>query len=162
MPYKCPNRLLTPLAPSVLLAPEAMKTPDPQLRQQLDGQIKSYGEAVCNNDATAMAALFTEDGVFVTDKGPVYGRQAIEKWYADIFKEFHNKNFVAKADRHSPHVIGTAGNEVWHNGEWSETIQPEGSEVIHLKGYWSAVSVREGDTWKDRMLTWNVTPPPAS
>ena len=76
-----------------------MKTPDPELRQQLDVQIKSYSEAVSNNDATAVAAHFTVDGVFVTDKGPVYGRQAIEKWYADVFKELHNKNFVAKADQ---------------------------------------------------------------
>ena len=136
--------------------------PDPQLRQQLDAKIKSYAEAVNNNDATAVAAQFTEDGVFVTDRGPVYGRQAIEKWYADAFKERHTKNFVPKPDQYSPHVIGTAGNEVWQNGEWSETIQPEGSEAIRVNGYWSAVTVREGDTWKDRMLTWNVTPPPAS
>ena len=45
-----------------------------------------------------MAAHFTDDGVFVTDRGPVYGPQAIEKWYADSLKELHNKNFVAKAD----------------------------------------------------------------
>lgn len=139
-----------------------MKPPDPKLRQQLDAKIKSYAEAVNSNDATAVAAQFTEDGVFVTDKGPVYGRQAIEKWYADLFRELHNKNFVSKADEYSPHDIGTAGNEVWHNGEWSETIQPEGSEPLHIKGYWSSVAVREGDTWKDRMLTWNITPPPAS
>ena len=136
--------------------------PDPQLRQQLDAKIKSYGEAVSKNDATAVAAHFTDDGVFVTDRGPVYGPQAIEKWYADSFKELHNKNFVAKADGYSPQAIGTVGNEVLQNGEWSGTIQPEGSDVMHVKGYWSAVSVREGDTWKDRMLTWNITPPPAS
>jgi hypothetical protein len=43
-----------------------MKTPDPQLRQQLDTKIRSYDEQVNNNDATSVAALFTEDGVFVT------------------------------------------------------------------------------------------------
>jgi ketosteroid isomerase-like protein len=138
-----------------------MKTPDPQLHQQLEAKTKSYGDAANRNDATAVAGHFTEDGVLVTDKGPVYGRQAIGKWYADAFQELHNKNFVAKLDQYSPHIIGTVGNEVWMNGEWSETIQPEGSDVIHLTGYWSAVAVRDGDTWKDRMLTWNITPPAA-
>ena len=33
---------------------------------------------------------------------------------------------------------------------------------IQLKGYWGAINVREGDTWKIRMLTFNVTPPPAA
>jgi hypothetical protein len=28
------------------------------------------------------------------------------------------------------------------------------------KGYWSAIDIREGDGWKIRMLTWNMTPPP--
>ena len=79
----------------------------------------------------------------------------------------YSRNFTTRTSSLRPigtrlMLEATAGNEVWHNGEWSETIQPEGSEVIHLKGYWSAVSVGEGDTWKDRMLTWNVTPPPAS
>jgi uncharacterized protein (TIGR02246 family) len=41
-------------------------TPDPQLRQQLDALIKKYDEAVNNNDAAALAALFTDDAVFVS------------------------------------------------------------------------------------------------
>jgi ketosteroid isomerase-like protein len=39
----------------------------------------------------AIAALFTEDAVFVTDRGPVNGRQAIEKWYTDLYKGWHPK-----------------------------------------------------------------------
>jgi hypothetical protein len=30
-------------------------------------------------------------------------------------------------------------------------------EPIQLKGYWSAFEVREGDAWKDRIQTWNIT-----
>jgi hypothetical protein len=61
---------------------------DPQLRQQLDARGKKFDEAYNDNDATAVAALFTEDGVFVTDKGPIYGRKAIEKYYTDRFQEW--------------------------------------------------------------------------
>jgi uncharacterized protein (TIGR02246 family) len=137
-------------------------TPDPQLRRQLDASSKKYDEAVNNNDAAALAALFTEDAVFVTDTGPVYGREAIEKWYADVFQEWHNKDHISKADQYSPHTIGTADNEMWAIGEWSETLQGKTGGPLQLKGYWSAIKVREGGAWKDRMLTWNITPAPAA
>ena len=83
------------------------ETPDSQLRQLLDAKCKAYDEAVNSNDAAAVAANYTEDGVFVTDAGPFYGRQAIEKWYADSFQQWRRKNHISKPDQHSPHIIGT-------------------------------------------------------
>ena len=59
-------------------------------------------------------------------------------------------------------MIGTTGNEAWSNGEWSLTLQGQDGGPIELKGYWSSVDVRGGDAWKDRMQTWNITPPPAT
>jgi uncharacterized protein (TIGR02246 family) len=61
---------------------ERTKTPDPQPRQQLDAKIQKYNEAFNKNDAGAVAAFFTEDAVLVTDKGPIYGLEAIEKHFA--------------------------------------------------------------------------------
>jgi hypothetical protein len=51
-----------------------------------------------------------------------------------------------------------AGNEVWEIGEWSQTIQGQNGDPIQLKGYWSTIDVREGDAWKTRMMTYNITP----
>ena len=135
---------------------------DPQITEKLNANIKAYDEAVNNNDAAALAALYTEDAVFVSDRGPVYGRKAIEKWYADVFQGWHPKNHIGKADQYSPHVIGTAGNEIWSNGEWSETGQGETGEAIPIKGYWSAIDIREGDDLKIRLMTYNLTPAPAA
>jgi ketosteroid isomerase-like protein len=134
---------------------------DPQIRQQIDALTKKFIDAVDNNDAATVAALYTEDAVFVTPQGPLYGREAIQKFWTDLFKQFHVSNHVSKDDPYSPHIIGTAGNEVWRNAEWSETLQGQNGGPIQLKGYWSAIEVREGDAWKHRMLTVNVTPAPA-
>jgi ketosteroid isomerase-like protein len=140
-----------------------MKTPDPELRQQLDAFVKKFDEARNNSDAAAMAALFTEDAIIVADTGPIYGREAIEKYHADGFKQFHFSNSLSTADQYSPHSIGTAGNERNNSGEWSMTLQGQTGDPIELKGYFSCVDIREGDTWKCPMQTFNVTPaPPAT
>ena len=134
---------------------------DPQIRQQIDALTKKWIDATDNNDAAALAALFTEDAVMVTDTaGPIYGREAIEKYWADAFKQFHFSNHVSKDDQFSPHIIGTAGNEIWATGEWSLTIKGQNFGPIEEKGYWTEIYVREGDAWKVRMQTWNVTPAP--
>jgi hypothetical protein len=43
-------------------------------------------EAFSKNDASAIAALFTEDGILVAPDGMFSGRKAIEKRYAVIFQ----------------------------------------------------------------------------
>ena len=55
---------------------------DSQIRQQLDTLGQQYDEAFDNGDAAALAATFTGDAVLVNDTGPVYGREAIEKYFS--------------------------------------------------------------------------------
>jgi ketosteroid isomerase-like protein len=130
---------------------------------QIDEQIvKKLDEAFNNGDAAAVAALYTKDAVQMTPQGPVYGREAIKKLFTGMFQQGHFSNHLNKDDQGSPHMIGTAGNEVWRTGEWSFTLQGKSGGPLQLKGYWGAVNVREGDTWKIRMLTFNVSPPPAA
>ena len=137
-------------------------TVDPQTIEQIDALAKKFDEAFDNGDAAALASLFTDDAVFVTPGGMMYGREAIEKYWVETFQQGHFSNHLNKADQYSPHLIGTTGNEVWRTGEWSFTVQGKSGDPIKLKGYWSAINVREGDAWKIQMLTFNVTPPPAS
>src|SRR3984957_1497208 len=101
-------------------------TPDPQLRQQLLELAKKFEDAWNNNDATALAALFTVDAVLIEASGPVYGREAIEKHYKDLFQTEHfsdNHTMYNEPSSNSPHAIGTDGDEMWENGEWSTTGQ---------------------------------------
>jgi uncharacterized protein (TIGR02246 family) len=134
-------------------------TPDPQLRQRLVALIKNYDEVFNKNDAAALAVFFTEDAVFVTETGPIYGREAIVKHFADLFPKVHFSDHVGKADEYSPHIIDTAGNKMWATGGWSATIKGENFGPKQIKGFFSVI--REGDDWKIRMLTTNVTPEPA-
>ena len=135
-------------------------TPDPQLRQRLFDLIKKHGDAINKNDAAAVAALFTEDAVIVEQEGPTFGRKAIEKLWADRFQKVHFSDLADTLAEDSPHIIGTDGKELWATGGWSATIKGENFGPIQIKGFWSVI--REGDDWKIRMLTSNVTPPPAA
>jgi len=114
------------------------ETVDPEVRQQIAAIGKKWDEAENNNDAAAIAALFTEDGVFLTDKGPVYGREAIQKRFADDFQEWRHSNHTGKRDPDSFRIIATA-DDVAENGEWSVTVQGKTGDPIHVKGYSSEI-----------------------
>ena len=48
-------------------------TPDPQLRQRYIAIVKKYDDALNKNDAAAVAALFTEDAIWVVDTPVIVG-----------------------------------------------------------------------------------------
>ena len=136
--------------------------PDSQLRAQLLAFITKYEEAVNNGDAAGAAAFFSEDAVLVNDTGPVYGQEAVQKYYAGMFQNVHFSNYIITVDQNSPRIIGKAGDEAWSIGEWSSTVRGQDFGPVEQKGYWSVIDTREGDATKIRMLTWNITPvPPA-
>jgi uncharacterized protein (TIGR02246 family) len=105
-------------------------------------------DAYNKRDAAAAAALFTEDAVFVTPDGMVFGRQAIEKRYAETFQRWLITDFLSRRERLRLNAID---NAVWSVGEWSGTLQSQAGPVLAW-GYWSSIYVREGDAWKIRML----------
>jgi ketosteroid isomerase-like protein len=126
-------------------------TVDPQITEQLKALSKKTDEAFNNGDADSLAPLYTEDAVLVNDTGPIYGREAIVKHWADVFKQVHFSNHLDKADQNSPHIIGTAGNEAWSNGEWTVTLKGQNFGPVEAKGNWLEIYRREGDTWKKRL-----------
>jgi uncharacterized protein (TIGR02246 family) len=158
-------RLLTlvGLAISFALPTFAQQTnaPDPKLREQILALAKNFDVAWNNNDPAALAALFTDDAIEVTDRGPIYGREALQKNWTEMYRHIQMSNHLSTVDQYSPHMIGTAGNEVWMNGKYSVTLKGQDFGPVEQKGYWCLILVREGDAWKTRMQIWNVTPPPA-
>jgi uncharacterized protein (TIGR02246 family) len=112
--------------------------------------------AYVKNDAAAVAALFTEDALLVEPDGMFSGRQDIEKRYAETFRRSPITFFNTSRSRR---YLNAIDNAVWGAGQWASTFQTQTGPGSAL-GYWSAIFVREGDAWKIRMLTTNVTPTP--
>ena len=130
-------------------------TSDQKLRERLISRFKALTDALDKNDAATIAANFTgEDAVLVTPYGQFWGRQAIEHWYAELFKEVQASNNLVTVDEDSPHTLGTASNELWATGKWSQTLRGQNASM-ERKGYWSAVAILEGDDWSIRMLSLN-------
>jgi uncharacterized protein (TIGR02246 family) len=109
-------------------------------------------EAFKNNDAGALAALFTEDAVLVARDGMFFSRQAIEKRYADMFQRLPITTFAGQRS-----CLNAIDNAVWAGGEWWSTVQSQAGPKFE-RGYWSAIYVREGDAWKIRQLTISDAP----
>ena len=112
-------------------------------------------EAFKKNDASAVAALFTEDGVLVAPDGMFYGREAIEKRFADTFQRWPITTFTGQRCQ-----LNAIDNAAWSVGESWSTLQSETGPKFE-RGYWSAIYVREGDDWKIRMLTISDRPKPS-
>jgi uncharacterized protein (TIGR02246 family) len=109
-------------------------------------------EAFKKNDAGAIAALFTEDGILVAADGMFSGRQAIEKRYADSFQRWPITTFSGQR-----YQLNAIDNAVWSVGEWWSTIQSETGPKFE-GGYWSAIYIHEGSDWKIRLLTISGRP----
>ena len=128
-------------------------TADPQTDQEIRALTKTYDERFNKNDAAGVAALFTEDAVQVAPGGLIFGRQAIEKKYADLFQQWHPTNHISEVDQ-----VNAGGNNAWNFGEWSCTMQTQDGSWPE-KGYFAFICVREGDAWKECMSAYNMAPP---
>ena len=108
-----------------------------------------------------MAGCFTEDASLLRPYGRFSGRQAIEHWYAEVFKQVQSSNNLISIDEDSPHTLGRAGDELLGTGTWSQTIKGQNGST-EVKGYWAAIAILEGDDWKIRMARTNVSSAPTA
>jgi uncharacterized protein (TIGR02246 family) len=104
-------------------------------------------------DAAALAAMFTQDGVFNPPPGTTLkGREAIEKAFAGRMKAGWTKETVNTTQ------AGGSGNMVWATGEYMLHGSGE-SAGKQTGGRFGWVFVREGDAWRIVMLTATAAPP---
>jgi uncharacterized protein (TIGR02246 family) len=128
-------------------------TLDTETAQQVRALASNYDAAFNRQDAATVAALYAEDAVFNTPEGTFQGRQAIEELYTKhYFGEVHSKNVVTVVNE-----AIAAGNEVRATGTWSDTFEEPSTGTIHAEGTYSWVLLREGDTWRIRESTYDIT-----
>jgi uncharacterized protein (TIGR02246 family) len=127
--------------------------------QQIVEWDKKYDQAFNKHDATAIAALFSQNAVILPPGPMLSGTQAIEKAYQDAFK---NTNFNSDHLGKIVQVQALGTDAAWVVGEWSVSAQGTNNARQNLHGNWGAVAERENGQWTVRMATWNmIEPPPA-
>ena len=125
-------------------------TVDQQVRKQIEALNVKYDEAFNQNDAEAVAALFTADAVETGPEEAASGQQEIEDRYK-IFFESHPNSHATKLDQ-----VYAIGNRVCATAEWSMMQKIHASQpMLSKEGYVVTINVREGDSWKIRMLYWS-------
>ena len=143
--------LLGPALPATA-AQKANSASEQAFRQSIETICRQWEAAIAKQDPTEVAALFTEDGIFVTPVGVLRDRQQIKTYYEGAFKQGWN-NEVVKLDE--THLDGDAA---WAFGEY--TLSGQGpSGALSRAGRWSMVFEHESDGWKIRLLIANVAPP---
>jgi uncharacterized protein (TIGR02246 family) len=127
------------------------------LRQEIQSFGFKYMDSLEKQDAAAVAGLYTKDGILVSSTAVALGPQAIEQFYQNEFKMGPLRR-QSTLDEISP--LGS--DAVIARGEFHVTGQGRNSGT-NADGHWAAVYVREGGTWKIRLLTMvRNAPPPAS
>jgi ketosteroid isomerase-like protein len=145
-------RFLVALVGLVIFACRETKTPPGPLEFSL--QIVALGkkidDAFNSNDAAALAPFYAEDAVLVAREGLFDGRNAIAKYWVNVFQKIRFSNHLLSLEPFTVHVIDS-GNKVIATLRFSQT-----AEGLSLdSGYWSCVFVREGDTL--RILSQAIT-----
>jgi hypothetical protein len=98
-----------------------------------------------------VAALYTSDAVEVAPDGIRVGPAAVKQRLDENIKEGWKQDLVIVATK-----CDSESTVRWSSGSWKQT-SPQGSPV---GGFWTAIEVKEDNSWKMQNLTYNLTPPP--
>jgi uncharacterized protein (TIGR02246 family) len=117
----------------------------------------AWAEATLAGDWAAVAALFTEDGVFMPPNEPaVEGRAAIEAWTSTNFGLLTYTEFTSEALE-----IDGRGDIAYVRGRYEVTLMPEGApEPIRESGKWVAIMQKQPDgSWLTLVDIFNTDQP---
>ncbi len=131
---------------------------DQSMRQEIERLAATYAENFNKQDAAGIASLYTKDGMLVSSAPKIVknGPQEIEQAYQTLFKTGINHEQII-VDQVSP----LGGDAAISLGEYHLTGEGQ-SGAIKVDGHWTAVDVREGSTWKIRLITAFPNPPPGA
>jgi uncharacterized protein (TIGR02246 family) len=137
---------------ATLAAPATAVAGDESLKQLVEKLAANYADNIAKQDPAGIAALYAKDGVLVINTGV---QTDIAKAYEGTFKAGFNHDEI-KVD--SASSLGP--DALIANGEFRLTGKSESGAPIEIDGFWTATDVREGGTWKIKMLTAMPKAPP--
>ena len=115
---------------------------------------KQYTEAYNRKDAGAVAALFADDAVRVTERGMIQGREAIQKsTEAGLEAGGHD----LRLRYHHTHVDGNTG---WSVAEVDYSVRGKDGSVSPMHAFSTSVWVRDGGAWKIKTQSVTNAQPP--
>jgi hypothetical protein len=138
------------------LAQKKVGTVDPQTKTQLDGLNQKYVTSLQSNDA----GRWTLSLLKMRYLSPTRDRSTGEKKLKPISETFSRMSTsLNTGSRRTP-------LQCWFwlpikmccNGNWSMTFELPNGKRMAEEGFWSAVEVKDGDTWKHQLLTFNLIP----
>lgn len=116
-----------------------------------------YVRAFEAGDATALAALYTDDGINLPPDAEVAkGREALEQSFAAVFAETVSRELtITQTD------MGASGNLAYSIGTFSATYHVEGvADPVMDEGEFIVVSkLTEDGTWKIYAHMWTTSMP---
>jgi uncharacterized protein (TIGR02246 family) len=107
------------------------------------GQMRDAWIAAANRDeASTVAALYTDDAIFMGVDGNLVGRAAIETSLAESFKAGSDLT----VSESSSEVVGDV---VYSTGEWSQKVTTPDGKTADLSGSYLVISRLQADgSWK--------------
>ena len=141
---------------TALVTPSFAADSDEKLKQEIEKLAAAFAAGYDKQDSAGIAALFVSGAVLVNPSGVHTGAADIAKYYEGGFKTGFNHNEIQVRQ-----VWPLGPDTVLAVGEFHATGKNESGAPLDSSGIWTATDVREGGTWKARMLTAFPKPPPA-
>ena len=116
-----------------------------ELAQQLDPINSQWDEAYNKHDAVAVAAFYTAKAILVSPLGTFSGRDAIEKYFTDVFQRFNPSDQLGKIS-----YVYAFGDDLCAIGGSTVTVN-QATRPIQGGSYLIRVYARVRDTWKIRV-----------
>ena len=142
-------------SPSFAQDQELLRPVDPQTDQQIRGVTAQYQKAYNERNAAAVAAFFSDSGVWNTPEGQFIGRQEIQQQ----LESFHFGRWYPTNEVITINEIKVFADYVGVAGSWTNTVQETGGTPISLHGYFNSLMQLIDDAWKIRYNNYSVETP---
>jgi ketosteroid isomerase-like protein len=125
---------------------------DADLKQEVQKIAATYADNFDKQNAAGIAALYASGGMHVNAEGPTTD---IAKRYEGAFKAGFNHLDITVTD-----AWPLGADAFLATGQYHLTGKNASSAPIEAGGLWTSAYLREGGTWKIRMLTAIPKAPP--